>query len=294
MDRKRLGNVQQTDLTEGRINDDFLFWLKTSGPNWLLAVLVVACLVMGWNWWQNRSAQARDLAWAELDAADLPSSLKDVAVKHADVGAVASFALLNAGDRFLQSVVTGQRFDREATATDAQLTPAMRLEWLNEADGLYTEVIKNAQANPKAAASRGFEVSALFGRAAVAESKGDVATAKTSLEAAQALAGTEYPWVAGQAKARIETLGVISSPYPIPPAPPVAVLPDGTPLKLPDGTSPTEADAMRLLMSDVAKSAAQPVNAPAPTEVTPAESAPAAAPVPAPAPAPVPAPAPAP
>ena len=276
MDRKRLGNVQQTDLTEGRINDDFLFWLKTSGPNWLLAVLVVACLVMGWNWWKNRSAQARDLAWAELDAADLPSSLKDVAVKHTDVDAVASFALLNAGDRFLQSVVTGQRFDREATATDAQLTPAMRLEWLNEADALYTEVIKNAQARPKAAASRGFEVSALFGRAAIAESKGDVAAAKTSLEAAEALAGTEYPWVAGQAKARIETLGVISSPYPIPPAPPVAVLPDGTPIDLSGAASNAEAEAMKLLMSDVAKSAAQPANAPAPVPE----------PVPAPAPAP--------
>ncbi|GDY06099.1 hypothetical protein LBMAG51_08860 [Phycisphaerae bacterium] len=268
--------MQQTDLTEGRINDDFLFWLKTSGPNWLLAVLVVACLVMGWNWWKNRTAQARDLAWAELDAADLPSSLKDVAVKHADIDAVASFALLNAGDRYLQSVVTGQRFDREATATDAQLTPAMRLEWLNEADGLYTEVIKNAQSNPKTAASRGFEVSALFGRAAVAESKGDVAAAKVSLEAAQALAGTEYPWVSGQAKARIETLGVISSPYPIPPAPPVAVLPDGTPLNLSGAASNAEADAMKLLMSDVAKSAAQPANAPAPVP----EPAPAPAPAP--------------
>ena len=286
MDRKRLGNVQQTDLTEGRINDDFLFWLKTSGPNWLLAILVVACLVMGWNWWKNRSEQARDLAWAELDAADLPSSLKDVAVKHADVGAVASFALLNAGDRFLQSVVTGQRFDREATATDAQLDPAMRLEWLNEADALYSDVIKNAQANPKNGASRGFEVSALFGRAAVAESKGDVAAAKVSLEAAQILAGTEYPWVAGQAKARIETLGVISSPYPIPPAPPIALLPDGSPLKLQDGSSPTDADAMRLLLGDVSKSMGQ--SAPAPA----LESAPAPAPESAPAPVPAPAPAP--
>ncbi len=295
MDRKRLGNLQQTDLTEGRINDDFLFWLKTSGPNWLLAVLVVACLVMGWNWWKNRSAQARDLAWAELQAADLPSSLKDVAAKHGDINAIASFALLNAGDRYLQSIVTGQRFDREATASDAQLTPAMRLEWLNEADALYLDVIKNAQANPKAV-SRGFEVSALFGRAAVAESKGDVAAAKASLEAAQALAGTEYPWVADQAKARIETLAVISSPYPIPAAPPIAKFPDGSPLILPSDPGSAEADAMRLLLGDVARSAAQPADAPV-SEPAPAP-APADAPVPAPAPAPadapVPEPAPAP
>ena len=31
MDRDRLKEVRQTDLTESRINQDFLDWLKTSG-----------------------------------------------------------------------------------------------------------------------------------------------------------------------------------------------------------------------------------------------------------------------
>ncbi len=267
--------MQQTDLTEGRINDDFLFWLKTSGPNLLLAVLIVACVVMGWNWWKNRSAQARDLAWAELDAADIPSALKDVAVKHAGVNAVASFALLNAGDRYLQSVVTGQRFDREATAPDAQLTPELRLEWLNDADALYADVIKNAHAS-SGSTGRSFEISALFGRAAVAESKGDVAAAKLNLEEAQKIAGTSYPWLAGQAKARIDTLGIISSPYPIPAAPIAQTI---NPAVIPAGASTSDAEAMRLLLGDVAKTAGKPAADPAPAPTAPA-------PTPAPAPAP--------
>ncbi len=268
MDRKRLRNVQQTDLTEGRINDDFLYWLKTSGPNWLLAVLVVACIVMGWNWWKNRSAQARDVAWAELDSADIPSTLRNVAAKHSDVDAVAQFALLNAADQYLQSVVTGQRFDRDATATDALVTPELRLEWLNEADSLYSEVITVAKGK-KSAAQRGFEIAALFGRAAVAESKSDAAGAKLHLEAAQSLAGTDLPWLAGQAKLRIDTLSVITTPYPIPAAP----APSELPLSGASGTVGSDADAMRLLLSDTPTAPA------APTQ--PASDAPVPSPAPA-------------
>lgn len=265
MDRKRLGNVQQTDLTESRINDDFLYWLKTSGPNWLLAVMVVACLVMGWNWWKNRSAQARDLAWSELNSADIPSTLKDVALKHADVDSVPTFALLNAGDRYLQSVLTGKRFDREATATDADMTPELRTEWLAEADTLYTDVIKAAQVN-SAGSMRGFEVSALFGRAAVAEARGDVAAAKENLEAAQKVAGNYYPWLEANAKARLESLSMISKPYPIPPAPVVALPPAvSTGTGLPAG----EVDPLKMLLGSDAPTAAQPAPAPAPAPGAP-------------------------
>ncbi len=264
MDRKRLGSVQQTDLTEGRINDDFLFWLKTSGPNWLLAVLVVACLVMGWNWWKNRAAQARDLAWAELNAADIPSALKDVAAKHRDVDSIATYALLNAGDRYLQSVLSGKRFDREATATDATMSPELKTEWLAEADALYADVIASAKSDPTRG-SRGFEIGALFGRAAVAESRGDITAAKTNLEAVQSVAGNDYPWLSKNAAARLESLGVISAPYPIPAAPVAALPPTIDPAT---GLAPTalapDTDALKLLLGDMAKNAAAPKLTPPP------------------------------
>ena len=40
MDRDRLKEVHQTDLTEGKINEDFVDWLKTKGPTYLLVVLI--------------------------------------------------------------------------------------------------------------------------------------------------------------------------------------------------------------------------------------------------------------
>ncbi|MSR69514.1 MAG: hypothetical protein EXS17_04130 [Phycisphaerales bacterium] len=275
MDRKRLGNVQQTDLTEGRINDDFLFWLKTSGPNWLLAVLVVACLAMGWNWWQNRAAQARDLAWAELNAADIPSALKDVAAKHGEVDSIASYALLNAGDRYLQSVLSGKRFDREAAAADATMTPELKTEWLAEADALYVDVITAAKAD-ETRGSRGFEIGALFGRAAIAESRGDVAAAKTNLEAVRSVAGDDYPWLSKNAAARLESLGVISTPYPIPAAPVAALPPTIDPATglAPSALSPDN-EALKLLLGDMAKTGAA-----APTLTPPAMPAPEPEPTP--------------
>ncbi len=281
MDRKRLGNVQQSDLTEGRINDDFLFWLKTSGPNWLLAVLVVACVVMGWNWWKGRAAQARDIAWAELEAADIPSALKDVAAKHPDVDSIATYALLNAGDRYLQSVLSGQRFDREATATDASMTPELKTEWLTEADALYVDVITAAK-DDKSNGSRGFEIGALFGRAAVAESRGDVAAAKTNLEAVQAVAGNDYPWLVKNATARLETLGVIASPYPIPAAPVAALPPMIDPATgLAPTALPPDTDALKLLLGDLSKTSTAPmIQPPAPVPAPAPDAAPAPAPTP--------------
>lgn len=287
MDRKRLGSVQQTDITESRINDDFVYWLKTSGPNWLLAVLVVAALMMGWNWWKGRAAQARDIAWAELNAADIPATLKDIALKHADVDSVPMYALLNAGDRYLQSVLTGTRFDREPSASDAQLTPEVRAEWLTEADTLYSDVITAAKADPTGGL-RGFEVSGWFGKAAVAESRGDIASAKSALEGAMKSAGDQYPWLVKIAQARLDSLTSISSPYPIPAAPMVAV-----PTTVVPGTASVgaDADALKLLLGDSA------ATAPSATAIAPAttpEPAPAPASEPAPAPSPTPSPAPTP
>jgi hypothetical protein len=274
MDRKRLGSVQQTDLTESRINDDFVFWLKNSGPNWLLAVLVVAAVVMGWNWWRNKEAQARDVAWTELNAADIPSSFRDVAARHADIDSIPEFALLNAADKYLQSALTGTRFDREANASDATLTPEVRTEWLGEADALYGDVIKAAQVDTTGGL-RGFEVSAWFGRAAVAESRGDSEAAKAALENAKRAAGSGFEWLQKNADARLASLAMISTQYPIPPAPPAPVAP---PTVTPGASNlGAESDALKLLLGD-----------------TPVKAATAPAPAPEPAPQPPPAPAPAP
>jgi hypothetical protein len=81
-DRKRLAQMQQTDLAEGRLNEDFVQWLKTSGPNWLLGVLVVLCAFMGWNWWTQKKANAVALAWEELAGASIPPAMVEIASRN--------------------------------------------------------------------------------------------------------------------------------------------------------------------------------------------------------------------
>lgn len=227
MDSKRLGGVQKQDLTESRLNDDFVYWLRTSGPNWLLGAMVVACLVLGWQWWKNSRAAARDTAWQEFAAATLPPALRDVAARHGNIDSVAAYALLTAGDRYLMSVQTGMRFDRDMGASDAALTPEMRTEWLGEADALYAQVLASTESKPELA---GFTAAALFGRAAVAETQGKFDEATSLLQRAEKVAATRYPAVAAQATKRLATVESLRNPYPVPPG--AATLPENSPVQL--------------------------------------------------------------
>jgi hypothetical protein len=279
MDPKRLGGVQKQDLTESRLNDDFVYWLRTSGPNWLLGVMVVACLVLGWQWWKNSRAAARDTAWQEFGAATLPPALRDVAARHGNVDSVAAYALLTAGDRYFMSVQTGMRFDREVSDADARLTPEMRTQWMGEADSLYAQVIDAAGDKPQLAA---FAAAGLFGRAAIAESQGRFDEATDLLKRAEKISSGRYPAVAAQATKRLTTMGDLKNPYPVPPGPATATgLPEGL-----QQLSPTAAPAVTGA-ADVPLGGAAPAAAPA------APTAPAAAPAPAPAATPAPTPPPA-
>jgi predicted negative regulator of RcsB-dependent stress response len=267
MDQKRLGGVQRQDLTESRLNDDFVYWLRTSGPNWLLGIMVVACLVLGWQWWKNSRAAARDTAWQEFASASLPSALRDVAARHGNVDSVAAYALLTAGDRYLMSVQTGMRFDRDVGDADARLTPEMRTQWLGEADSLYSQVISAAGDKPQLAA---FAAAGLFGRAAVAETQGRFDDATALLKQAQNLTSNRYPAVSAQATKRLATVEDLRNPYPVPPGPATgAFSPDGMQL-MPMAEPPVTGAADVPLGS-----------APAPAEPAPAPAAPAPAPAPA-------------
>ncbi|MFM8817975.1 MAG: HAD family hydrolase, partial [Phycisphaerales bacterium] len=177
---RRLQNVQQADLSESRVNDDFVLWLKTWGQNLLLVVLVIAALGMAWLWWQERKERERDDGWAELDGATLPAALEEIAARHAGKDSVALFAELEAADTYLLAVITGKRFDREASAVDAAMTPELRAEWLKEADRLYAKVADRVT-KAGSTGEYGFLFSALFGRAAVAEDLGDLKSAEAHL-----------------------------------------------------------------------------------------------------------------
>jgi predicted negative regulator of RcsB-dependent stress response len=244
---KRLKDIQQGTLTESRLNSDFLFWLKEKGPNWLLAALLVLCAVLGYNWWEQRQRAARDAAWSELAAAATPQALVEIAERQGTVDAIATLATLDAADRYLEAIRSGKRFDREAGAPDAAVTPELRAQYLDEADRLYTRAASRLDGRP--APETILLASAWFGRAAVAESKGDLATAESHLKTAQAAVKEAYPAVAATADERIATLAALSSRPTMPsrPAPAVSMTPvvPGDPTQVPAGDiTASEVDAL--------------------------------------------------
>lgn len=204
----RLNQVQTTDLTDSRVNHEFVDWLKTKGINWLLAILLIACAFLGWDYIKQRETNARDQAWEELASATSPAAYRGIAEMHADQDAIAELAMLQAADSLLISTLTGNTAEGEG-AESTPLTPEDRANVLAEADELYAKAASLAAGRP-GLAGKPVGLSALFGRAAVAEASDRLDDARTHLEAAAVLAEPEYASLAAQAKARAESLDALT------------------------------------------------------------------------------------
>lgn len=197
---KRLKNVQQADLTESRVNDDFVFMLRKWGPNVLIGVLLIVASLMGWHWYNQRVERERDTAWMDLKQATVPAALLEVASQHPDKGALANFAELTAADTYLLSINRGIRFDRDATAPDKDITPEIRAEWLKEADRLYAKVA-DATKGATTLGGQMMHVAAIFGRAAVAEDRRDLPAAEAFLKEIEAIVKSTDSAALGQVAA---------------------------------------------------------------------------------------------
>lgn len=205
---QRLKEVHATDLTEGRINQDFVDWMKSKGMTYLLVVLMGLCAYLVWVRWQNSRSAYQAGAWKELAAAALPTSLEEVAVRYSDVGAVPSLARLNAAAELMRSVQMGKTLGAdEATRTD--LSEKDRAEYLDRADRLYREIVES---DDKSAGKTLMTVTALTGRAVAAESRGESDKAREFYLAAADRAGKDYPELAEQARKRAEVAGSFPAP----------------------------------------------------------------------------------
>lgn len=213
----RLKEVQTTDLTDSRVNHDFIDWLKTKGMNWLLLILLVACGFLAVDWYQRKQVEARDQAWAELEAATSPAAFNGVADAHKETGAVSEIAMLQAGDTLLQSVLTGLKPGMTPDLEGATLTAEERTTYLKDADGFYSEALMIA-ARRNGLASKPVGMAALFGRAAIAEADGRIGDARIHLEAVEVLALPEFPTFAEQAEARLSNLETILASSDLPTA----------------------------------------------------------------------------
>ena len=214
---KRLNQIQTGSLTDSRLNEDFVFWLKTKGLNYLLVVLLVGCGYMGWHWYQRVRSQSRADAWLRLERASTPQELAVVATEDGSVDSIALIAKLRSANAYLGSILRGVRFDREPTAEDAKITPELRKEWLENADMLFEDIATSLSAPNVAPALTPMAFHALMGRAAVAEARGDADATRAMLDAASKRATGSYAPLAEVAKKRVEKVELAALGAELPP-----------------------------------------------------------------------------
>lgn len=215
---KRLKDVHTTDLTESRVNEDFVEWLKKSGPTWLIAILIAVggCLAII-NWRKGQQA-SYDQAWRDYHQAYMPGAFEDVANQHGDVDLLAPHSWLMAAQMKLTAVQRGVTVSALG-AVDGNVTEASRLDeetraqYLDEAASLFESVIDRFGDDPAVALPAG---SALCGRAAVAEALGDAETARSWYERAAERFGDAYPAKAEEALAHAATAEKFAADVPLP------------------------------------------------------------------------------
>ena len=205
-DTDRLAQVEQSDLGESRVNEEFVDWLKKWGNSILLAILLVALLGVGWNWWQRKIDTDRDTAWTNLSSAQLPASLEEVAAESKDIDSVSSLALIGAADQYLTSIQNNTPIGGTLEGETPGLDEATRAEYLKNANDLYARAIASVGDPGKNFSKKILTCSALFGQAAVAESQGDIESARATLQKIVETANPDYPDLAEQATFRISTL----------------------------------------------------------------------------------------
>ncbi len=215
MDRDRLKEVHATDLTESRINEEFVEWLRTKGWSWLLVILLGVAGYMGILRWKQYKSNYLSQAWIALAECQLPGAFEDVAAKYSDVPGLPQVARRQAAETLLRSVQSGRPLGSNflSSTPQASLTGDERLEYLGRADRLYQEVL---DADDGSLATTLHAVSALQGRAVVAECRGDVAEATRLYEVAATRAETTYPWLAERARQRASTVDVYAAAISLP------------------------------------------------------------------------------
>mgnify|MGYP001214108007 FL=1 len=215
MDRDRLKDIQTADTSESNVNEDFVHWLKTKGPNYLLIVMIVISGLLWWNSYKTGQERYRAEAWnafAEASVSGLPASFEDVAQTHTDVDALHELGLLSAADAYLTAVINNTTLGSNDDITSS-LSAEDRTFYLDKADTLYSKLIAS---DDNSDAVTLFVVSGLFGRAAIAESKGDIESANGFYEAILTRADNLFPGLSSQAEFRMKTIAVLANEVVLP------------------------------------------------------------------------------
>ena len=229
-DQNRLKEIQQTDLTESRINQDFLQFLKTHGTTILLVVMSVALVFVLYNRYTDYQETRVNDAFRDLDQNFLPQSLELVAEERAGIRSVPQLAQLRAADLYLREAVARRDVDNQDVELDAD---SIR-DRLHKAQRLYSTVLDSTRNSPE---RRLLSIQALFGLAAVAESEQRFDEARGHLSQVTELAGDRYPGLGRQAEARLNSLDDLRT---------MAALPRADAFPLPSQINPLLRDLLDL------------------------------------------------
>lgn len=218
----RLDQIREgAGLEDSRINQEFVeFIRKWSTP----ALVVMAVLAVGYFLW-NKQKEARaariDEAFEQLSlstdsVSPSPDALRRIAQDYQNVEGVSLLAKLAAADEYLRAVRRGVKpgalLDAEGAAQNAEdvLSDEDRQRFLSEAETLYRDVHEAASERPVLALHT---LSALYGLAAVSESRGDMDAARNVLDQAYNLSIKHgFAEHAALAKQRIDSLPRLATP----------------------------------------------------------------------------------
>ncbi|MEQ8770423.1 MAG: hypothetical protein RIB60_07935 [Phycisphaerales bacterium] len=211
MDDRQAQIKEGAGLEENRINQDLVDFLE----KWSAPFLFVLALIMAGYWGWGKLEQMREAHVAEAFAAytsatsgdnPSPDSLKRVADEYADVPGAAAQARLRAARVYLEAVwfgtepgtelgPGGQLLNEEDALTDDEIDA-----YLTAADDQYRLVLELVEGD---AGMWVLELDALWGRAAVAASRGDVETARSYYQQIEALETAQARGLQARAAARL-------------------------------------------------------------------------------------------
>ncbi len=231
-------------LTESRLNQDFVDFLRKYGTAILLGVCAISVAYVGWDRYSRHREGTLDEAWLSLEKAieaRSPEGLIAVAEEHASEAGLPLLARVEAADILVQSaimgVVPGAEIAGDGTVTkpDDLLTPEGVARHFDRAADQYEKVIASTSGKPALVLH---QLRAMFGMAAVDESRSKFDDAKRRYEQIVDVANTaQLSTLAGAAKKLLDTIEdaktaprlysdaqVVTKPAP-PPPPPAAANP---------------------------------------------------------------------
>ena len=243
MEKRHFEIRDRAGLEESRLNYDFIDFLKKWGTPILMVVAVVA---LGYSLYMRReqakAAQVnvafRDLRVASgafaFDRVDVtspqvdrkgvpldanPDNLIQIASEYKDVKGLPGLAKLTAADALLRTIRTGMKpgseLSPDGTPANAEdlLTPAQRTANLDQAAALYGDVLAQARTENGSLIP---QINAIYGLAAIAESRGKFDDAKAHYEEIIKLVdGTPFKAHVKVAKARLDGLAALAKLPPL-------------------------------------------------------------------------------